>query len=117
VWWCSFRAESSPGIGEQLLSARITAAIRRSSQRSQESLQTLAKRHNLNPKTVANMAQARARVKDASYLTRAPTYIIMGLYTWSPPQRLGQLDLVVQYNLQSLQGYELQERDADLAQR
>ena len=33
--------------------ARTTAAIRRSIQRSQESLQTLATRHHLNPKTVA----------------------------------------------------------------
>ena len=34
-------------------SARTTQAIRRSIQRSQESLQTLTKRHGLNPKTVA----------------------------------------------------------------
>jgi hypothetical protein len=34
-------------------SARTTQAIRRSIQRSQESLQTLAKRHSIDPKTVA----------------------------------------------------------------
>ena len=34
-------------------SARTTAAVRRASQRSQESLQTLATRHGINPKTVA----------------------------------------------------------------
>ena len=34
-------------------STRTTQAIRRAIQRSQESLQTLAKRHGLNPKTVA----------------------------------------------------------------
>ena len=34
-------------------SARTAQAVRRSIQRSQESLQTLAKRHSIDPKTVA----------------------------------------------------------------
>src|SRR3954469_6138759 len=34
-------------------SARTTAAVRRTIQQSQESLRTLAKRHGINPKTVA----------------------------------------------------------------
>ncbi|PXV72599.1 hypothetical protein C8R14_1111, partial [Nitrosomonas eutropha] len=34
-------------------SARTTAAVRRAIQNSQESLNVLAKRHGINPKTVA----------------------------------------------------------------
>lgn len=45
-------------------SARTTQAIRRSIQRSQESLQTLAQRHDLNPKTVAKWRK-RSTVQDA----------------------------------------------------
>jgi transposase InsO family protein len=45
-------------------SARTTAAIRRRIQRSQESLQALAKRHNINPKTVAKWRK-RATTTDA----------------------------------------------------
>ncbi len=45
-------------------SARTTAAIRAAIQRSQESLQTLATRHGINPKTVAKWRK-RANVQDA----------------------------------------------------
>ena len=45
-------------------SARTTQAVRRAIQRSQESLQTLATRHGVNPKTVAKWRQ-RATVQDA----------------------------------------------------
>ncbi len=53
-------------IRAQLLhgSARPTQAVRRSIQRSQESLQTLAKRHGLKPKTVAKWRK-RATTMDA----------------------------------------------------
>ena len=45
-------------------SARTTQAIRRSIQRSQESLQTLAKRHNIDPKTVTKWRK-RTTTSDA----------------------------------------------------
>jgi transposase-like protein len=45
-------------------SARTTAAVRRAIQRSQESLQALAVRHGINPKTVAKWRK-RATVTDA----------------------------------------------------
>lgn len=40
-------------------SARTTAAVRRAIQNSQESLRVLAKRHGINPKTVAKWRQRR----------------------------------------------------------
>ena len=40
-------------------SARTTAAVRRAIQDNQESLRTLAKRHGINPKTVAKWRQRR----------------------------------------------------------
>lgn len=40
-------------------SARTTAAIRRAIQNSEESLRVLAKRHGINPKTVAKWRQRR----------------------------------------------------------
>ncbi|WP_345111694.1 IS481 family transposase [Hymenobacter algoricola] len=46
-------------------SARTTQAIRRSIQRSQESLQTLAKRHSIDPKTVAKWRK-RTTTTDAT---------------------------------------------------
>ena len=45
-------------------SARTTQAVRRAIQRSQESLQTLATRHGINPKTVAKWRHC-ATVQDA----------------------------------------------------
>lgn len=45
-------------------SARTTQAVRRAIQRSQESLQALAARHGINPKTVAKWRQ-RTTVQDA----------------------------------------------------
>jgi hypothetical protein len=55
VWWSMFRASHPAKVTGQILhgSARITQAIRRSDQRSQESLQALAKRHSIAPKMVA----------------------------------------------------------------
>ena len=41
-------------------SARTTAAVRRAIQDSQESLRALAKRHGINPKTVAKWRQRRS---------------------------------------------------------
>ena len=46
-------------------SARTTAALRAAIQRSQESLQTLAARHGINPKTVAKWRQ-RTSTTDAA---------------------------------------------------
>ena len=45
-------------------SARTTQAVRRAIQRSQESLQTLANRHGLDPKTVAKWRK-RSTLQDA----------------------------------------------------
>ena len=44
-------------------SARTTAAVRRAIQQSQESLRSLAKRHGINPKTVAKW-KGRGSVAD-----------------------------------------------------
>jgi uncharacterized protein YjcR len=46
-------------------SARMTAAIRRAIQHSQERLAKLAKRYDVNPKTVAKWKK-RSQVDDAS---------------------------------------------------
>ena len=43
-------------------SARTTAAVRRAIQHSQESLRVLAKRHGINPKTVAKWRGRRSLV-------------------------------------------------------
>ena len=43
-------------------SARTTAAVRRAIQNSQESLRVLAKRHGINPKTVAKWRRRRSLV-------------------------------------------------------
>src|SRR5262249_6253174 len=47
-------------------SATTTEAIRRAIQRSQESLRTLAKRHGINPKTVAKWKKRSFRSADRS---------------------------------------------------
>src|SRR3954463_12526393 len=53
-------------------SARTTAAVRRAIQRSQESLRTLAKRHGINPKTVAKWKK-RSSVADLTTGPKQPT--------------------------------------------
>ena len=58
-------------------SARTTAAIRRSIQRSQESLQALAKRHNINPKTVAKWRK-RATATDAPMGPKPASTVLTG---------------------------------------
>jgi hypothetical protein len=52
-------------------SARTTAAVRRTIPQSQESLNTLAERYDLNPKTVAKWKR-RAFVHDAPMGPKAP---------------------------------------------
>ena len=56
-------------------SARTTQAIRRSIQRSQESLQTLAKRHRMDPKTLAKWRKRTS----TSEAPRAPKPASTGL--------------------------------------
>ena len=67
VWWFIFGARISYESMGQVLhgSARTTQAIRTAIQRSQESLQTLATRHGINPKTVAKWRK-RATTADAA---------------------------------------------------
>src|ERR1700720_4352013 len=52
-------------------SATTTEAVRRATQRSQESLRTLAKRHGINPKTVAKWKK-RSSVADLSTAPKQP---------------------------------------------
>ncbi|GAC1603781.1 MAG: hypothetical protein NVS3B25_32650 [Hymenobacter sp.] len=65
-WWCIFRFGISHTAMGQLLhgSARTTQAVRGAIQRSPESLQALAARHGINPKTVAKW-RTRPTVQDA----------------------------------------------------
>src|ERR1700720_1721296 len=55
IWWCILFQRVEGGTMGQVLhrSATTTAAVRRAIQHSQESLRTLARRHGINPKTVA----------------------------------------------------------------
>src|SRR6266446_10359834 len=55
IWWCILFQRVEGGPMGQILhrSATTTEAIRRAIQHSQESLRTLARRHGINPKTVA----------------------------------------------------------------
>lgn len=57
-------------------SARTTAAIRRTIQRSQESLSKLAERFDLNPKTVAKWKK-RKHVQDASMGPKHPCSTVL----------------------------------------
>jgi transposase-like protein len=52
-------------------SARTTAALRRAIQQSQESIAKLAKRYDLNPKTVAKWKK-RSHVEDAPMGPKRP---------------------------------------------
>ena len=57
-------------------SARTTAAVRRAIQHSQESLRVLAKRHGLNPKTVAKW-RARQTTADTPMGPRRPRSTVL----------------------------------------
>src|SRR5271168_4894353 len=59
-------------------SATTTEAIRRAIQRSQESLRTLAKRHGINPKTVAKWKKRRS-VADLPTGPRQPTSTVLSI--------------------------------------
>jgi transposase InsO family protein len=65
-WWKIWGFTITGGLMGQLLhgSARTTAAVRRAIQQRKESLTKLAKRYNLNPKTVAKWKK-RSHVDDA----------------------------------------------------
>jgi transposase-like protein len=65
LWWCIiFSSMEGCTLGQILHgSATTTEAIRRAIQRSQESLRSLAKRHGINPKTVAKWRK-RSSVAD-----------------------------------------------------
>jgi hypothetical protein len=58
--------------------ATTTEAIRRAIQRSQESLRTLAKRHGINPKTVAKWKK-RSSVADLPTGPRQPTSTVLSI--------------------------------------
>src|SRR6185312_13872837 len=55
LWWCTLLVGMEGCAMGQVLhgSARTTAAVRRAIQHRQESLRVLARRHGINPKTVA----------------------------------------------------------------
>ena len=59
-------------------SARTTAAVRRAIQHSQESLRALAKRHGINPKTVAKWKK-RTSVQDQRTGPKAPRSTVLSL--------------------------------------
>jgi len=59
-------------------SATTTEAIRRAIQRSQESLRTLAKRHGINPKTVAKWKK-RSSVADLPTGPKQPTSTVLSI--------------------------------------
>ena len=59
-------------------SARTTAAVRRAIQHSQESLRVLARRHGINPKTVAKWRH-RTSVADLAMGPRQPRSTVMTL--------------------------------------
>ena len=58
--------------------ATTTAAIRRAIQHSQESLRTLARRHGINPKTVAKWRKRRS-VDDLPTGPRVPRSTVLNL--------------------------------------
>src|SRR4051794_30437112 len=63
-------------------SARTTAAVRRAIQHSQESLRVLAKRHGINPKTVAKWrrrAKKRGSVADQPTGPKQPRSTVLSL--------------------------------------
>src|SRR5437762_5213787 len=59
-------------------SATTTEAVRRAIQRSQESLRTLAKRHGINPKTVAKWKK-RSSVADLSTGPKQPSSTVLSI--------------------------------------
>src|SRR5579875_125661 len=65
IWWCILFARVEGGTVGQVLhrGATTTEAVRRAIQHSQESLRTLARRHGINPKTVAKWRK-RCSVND-----------------------------------------------------
>src|SRR4029078_6740590 len=59
-------------------SARTTAAVRRAIQNSQESLRVLARRHGINPKTLAN-GKTRPSVQDERTGPKDPRSTVLTL--------------------------------------
>jgi transposase-like protein len=59
-------------------SARTTAAVRRAIQHSQESLRSLAKRHGINPKTVAKWKK-RPSVEDERTGPKEPRSTVLSV--------------------------------------
>ena len=74
-------------------SARTTAAVRRAIQQSQESLAKLAKRYDLNPKTVAKWKK-RSHVTDAPMGPKQPHSTVLSAGRRSADGRLSQADLI-----------------------
>src|SRR3954449_7924555 len=80
VWWCTlFVGMEGCAMGQVLHgSARTTAAVRRAIQHSQESLRVLAKRHSLNPKTVAKWKK-RGSVADRPTGPKQPSSTVLSI--------------------------------------
>ena len=78
VCWCAIPPATEGSIRGQVLhgSARTTAAVRRAIQQSQESLNTLAERYGVNPKTVAKWKK-RAFAHDAPMGPKKPASTVL----------------------------------------
>src|SRR5215204_159318 len=80
LWWCSLFARVEGGTMGQVHhgSATTTAAVRRAIQYSQESLRGLARRHGINPKTVAKWRK-RSSVQDERTGPKQPRSTVLTL--------------------------------------
>src|SRR3954449_12976599 len=80
VWWCTLLTGMEGCAMGQVLhgSARTTAAVRRAIQHSQESLRVLARRHGINPKTVAKWKK-RGSVADQPTGPKEPKSTVLTL--------------------------------------
>src|SRR4051794_14956830 len=80
LWWCTLLPGMEGCAMGQVLhgSARTTAAVRRAIQQSQESLRVRAKRHSLNPKTVAKWKK-RGSVADRPTGPQQPRSTVLSL--------------------------------------
>src|SRR5438067_8382189 len=73
-------------------SATTTEAVRRAIQRSQESLRTLAKRHGINPKTVAKWKK-RSSVADLPTGPQQPASTVLSIEEGSDGHRVSSAHL------------------------
>src|SRR5919205_1756470 len=80
VCWCTLLSSMEGCAMGQVLhgSARTTAAVRRAIQHSQESLRCLARRHGINPKTVAKWKK-RTSIRDQPTGPKRPRSTVLTL--------------------------------------